>query len=44
MSMFIFVRHGQSDGNANGYIANADTKLTEVMSRQKMNFYQHGAT
>lgn len=30
MSKFIFVRHGQSDGNANGYIANADTKLTEV--------------
>ncbi|HTH71974.1 MAG TPA: histidine phosphatase family protein [Candidatus Pristimantibacillus sp.] len=30
MSTFIFVRHGQSDGNANGYIATADTKLTEV--------------
>lgn len=30
MSKFIFVRHGQSDGNANGYIASADTKLTEA--------------
>jgi broad specificity phosphatase PhoE len=30
MSKFIFVRHGQSDGNANGYIANVDTKLTEA--------------
>jgi broad specificity phosphatase PhoE len=30
MHKFIFVRHGQSDGNANGYIASADTKLTEV--------------
>ena len=29
MSMFIFVRHGQSDGNANGYIADAETRLTE---------------
>jgi broad specificity phosphatase PhoE len=30
MSTLIFVRHGQSDGNAKGYIADADTKLTEL--------------
>lgn len=34
MSKFIFVRHGQSDGNANGYIANPDTKLTAVGRQQ----------
>lgn len=28
MSNIIFARHGQSDGNANGYIAKADTMLT----------------
>lgn len=30
MSKFIFVRHGQSEGNAGGYIATADTKLTAI--------------
>jgi broad specificity phosphatase PhoE len=30
MNTLIFVRHGQSEGNANGYIAKADTILTEA--------------
>lgn len=30
MTKIIFVRHGQSEGNANGFIADATTKLTEV--------------
>lgn len=34
MSKFIFVRHGQSEGNAEGYIASAKTKLTELGIKQ----------
>lgn len=30
MSKFFFVRHGQSEGNAGGYIATPDTKLTDL--------------
>jgi broad specificity phosphatase PhoE len=34
MSKFIFVRHGQSVGNAEGYIATAETKLSELGIKQ----------
>lgn len=34
MIKIIFVRHGQSEGNANGFIADATAKLTEVGAEQ----------
>ena len=34
MSNFIFVRHGQSVGNADGYIATAETKLSGLGIKQ----------
>ncbi len=34
MKKFIFVRHGQSTGNADGYIATAETKLSELGIKQ----------